>query len=104
METPEENPNLVSDADISPLSVTAIQVHEIFNELKASGFGHQDAIQIVGFMLSSGIMFHPNSSFGFGNAFIMESTGLDFLDGVDLEDLDDFEDDEDYEGEGNSSS
>jgi hypothetical protein len=51
-------------------------------------------------MLSSGIMFHPNSSFGFGNAIIMEDTGLDFLDGADL---DDYEDDEDYEGEGNSS-
>jgi hypothetical protein len=100
VDIPEETPNLVSDADISPLSVTAIQVHEIFNELKASGFAHQDAIQIVGFMLSSGIMFHPNSSFGFGNALIMEDIGLDFLDGADL---DDYEDDEDYEGEGNSS-
>jgi hypothetical protein len=89
METPEEKPNLVSDADISPLSVTAIQVHEIFTELKSSGFSHQDAVQIVGFMLSSGIMFHPNSSFGFGNSFIMESADLDFLDGPELDDYDD---------------
>ncbi len=96
METPEENQNLVSDADISPLSVTAIQVHEIFTELKSSGFSHQDAVQIVGFMLSSGIMFHPSSSFGFGNSFIMENTDLDFLDDVDLDD--------DYDDEGNIPS
>jgi hypothetical protein len=92
METPEEKPNLVSDADISPLSVTAIQVHEIFSELKASGFAHQDAVQIIGFMLSSGIMFNPSSSFGFGNSFIMESPDLDFLDEVDLDEGYDDED------------
>ena len=71
MENSEESPNIAStDADISPLSVTAIQVHEIFTELKFSGFSHQDAIQIVGFMLSSGIMFNPNSSFNFNNSII----------------------------------
>jgi hypothetical protein len=87
METPEETPNVSStDADISPLSVTAIQVHEIFTELKFSGFSHQDAIQIVGFMLSSGIMFNPNSSFSFNNSIIVEETSLDFLDSEDDED------------------
>jgi hypothetical protein len=99
METPEETPNVAStDADISPLSVTAIQVHEIFTELKSSGFKHQDAIQIVGFMLSSGIMFNPSSSFGFGDPIIVEGNGLNFLDlDEDLEDEDyeHYEDDED---------
>jgi hypothetical protein len=96
METPEETPDVVSnDADISPLSVTAIQVHEIFTELKASGFSHQDAVQIVGFMLSSGIMFHPNSSFGFGNSPIVEDINLSFLDLDGDEDYEDYEDDED---------
>jgi hypothetical protein len=93
METPEETPNVAStDADISPLSVTAIQVHEIFTELKSSGFKHQDAIQIVGFMLSSGIMFNPSSSFGFGNSLIVEDTSLNFLGLDEDEDYEDFED------------
>jgi hypothetical protein len=96
METPEETPDVAStDADISPLSVTAIQVHEIFTELKASGFKHQDAIQIVGFMLSSGIMFNPSSSFGFGNYPIVEDINLSFLDLDGDEDYGDYEDDED---------
>jgi hypothetical protein len=90
METPEEKPNLAStDADISPLSVTAIQVHEIFTELKSSGFSHQDAIQIVGFMLSSGIMFRPETSFGYGNLQILEDFDFD-------PNSPDFEDEEDY--------
>jgi hypothetical protein len=96
MELPEDTPNPSStDADISPLSVTAIQVHEIFTELKASGFKHQDAIQIVGFMLSSGIMFNPSSSFGFGNSPIVEDINLSFLDLDEEEDYEDYEDDED---------
>jgi hypothetical protein len=95
MELPEDTPNPAStDADISPLSVTAIQVHEIFTELKSSGFKHQDAIQIVGFMLSSGIMFNPSSSFGFDNSFIVEDAGLNFLN------LDEDLEDEDYEEDG----
>jgi hypothetical protein len=94
MENPEKNPNPVStDADISPLSVTAIQVHEIFTELKSSGFAHQDAVQIIGFMLSSGIMFNPSSSFG--SSFIVEDTSLNFLDlDGDLED-EEYDDGED---------
>lgn len=90
MEPPEENPNVVStDADISPLSVTAIQVHEIFTELKSSGFTHQDAIQIVGFMLSSGVMFNPSSSFGY-DSLVVDELSSGFLDSDE-----DYEDDED---------
>lgn len=93
METPEEKPNLAStDGDISPLSVTAIQVHEIFTELKASGFSHQDAIQIVGFMLSSGIMFRPDTSFGYGNIEILED--FDFDPSLDFGDEEDYPEDE----------
>jgi hypothetical protein len=94
METPEETPNLAStDADISPLSVTAIQVHEIFTELKLSGFSHQDAIQIVGFMLSSGIMFRPDTSFGFGNIEILEDFDFD-PNSADFDDEDGYPEDE----------
>jgi hypothetical protein len=41
-------------------------------------------------MLSSGIMFNPSSSFGFGDSFIVEDTSLNFLN------LDEDEDFEDY--------
>jgi hypothetical protein len=80
MEEPEKDSNTATGADISPLRVTAIQVHEIFNELKSSGFAHQDAIKIVGFMLSSGVMFNPNSSFGYSDLDIIESDSEEFLD------------------------
>jgi hypothetical protein len=80
MKEPEKDGSTASGADISPLRVTAIQVHEIFNELKSSGFDHQDAIKIVGFMLSSGVMFNPNSSFGYSDLDIMESDSEEFFD------------------------
>lgn len=53
------------DSELSPLRITALQIHEMFLELKSVGFKHSDAIQLIGIMLTSGVMFNPTSTFGF---------------------------------------
>ena len=55
----------VLDGELSALKIAAIQVHEMFLELKAAGFAHQDAVQIIGTMLTSGVLFNPAATFGF---------------------------------------
>lgn len=59
----DEMPQL--DGELSALKIAAIQVHEQFLELKEAGFSHQDAIQLIGYMLTSGVLFTPADTFGF---------------------------------------
>lgn len=44
------------DGDISQLDGLAIHAYEIFSSLKRSGFNHQDALTLVGHLISSGFM------------------------------------------------
>lgn len=53
------------DSGLTALKISALQTHEIYLELKNAGFEHRDAIQIVGIMLSSGILFNPSRTFGY---------------------------------------
>lgn len=53
------------EGGLSPLKITAIQIHEMFLALKEAGFRHQDAIQLLGLMLTSGVLFNPESTFGY---------------------------------------
>lgn len=76
------------DSGITALKISALQTHEIYLELKNAGFEHRDAIQIVGIMLSSGIMFNPSRTFGYD---FEEFEDED----LDSEDLDGFEDEDD---------
>ncbi len=55
----------VLDSELSALRITAVQIHEMFLELKAAGFIHKDAIQLIGIMLTSGVMFNPSATFGY---------------------------------------
>lgn len=49
----EEGPvNLSLDGDVSYLYSVAIQIHEIYLELKNAGFASKDAISIVGNIMS----------------------------------------------------
>lgn len=44
------------DGDISQLDSLGIHVFEIFSSLKRGGFDHQDAVTLVGHLISSGFM------------------------------------------------
>lgn len=44
------------DGDIGKLDVLAIHAYEIFCSLKRGGFTHQDALTLVGHLVSSGFM------------------------------------------------
>lgn len=77
------------DSGITALKISALQTHEIYLELKNAGFEHRDAIQIVGIMLSSGIMFNPARTFGY-DIQEFDDEDLDSEDPDDLDDGDDF--------------
>lgn len=62
---PEDFDTAELEGGLSPLKITAIQIHEMFLALKEAGFRHQDAIQLIGVMLTSGILFNPESTFGY---------------------------------------
>jgi hypothetical protein len=62
---PKSTDNGVLDGELSALRITALQVHEMFLELKAVGFKHADALQLIGIMLTSGVLFNPSSTFGY---------------------------------------
>lgn len=55
----------ILDGELSALRITALQVHEMFLELKSVGFKHADALQLIGIMLTSGVLFNPSTTFGF---------------------------------------
>jgi hypothetical protein len=77
----QEPENEILDGDISPLNVSAIQLHEMFLALKSAGFRHDDAVQIVAVVLSSG---------GY----------VTYSDDFENDDLDDeYLDEEDFEGD-----
>jgi hypothetical protein len=44
------------DGDISQLDSLGIHAFEIFSSLKIGGFSHQDALTLVGHLISSGFM------------------------------------------------
>lgn len=76
------------DSGLTALKISALQTHEIFLELKNAGFEHRDAVQVIGVMLSSGIMFTPARTFGYD----FEEFDDEELSEQDLEDLEDGDD------------
>jgi hypothetical protein len=51
--TPEEE---YLEGDISHLAMAAIQVHELFLELKKAGFTHKEALRLAGDVLSHAVV------------------------------------------------
>jgi hypothetical protein len=43
------------DTQISPLRQAAIQLHELYVELRAAGFARKDALTLVGMLMISGV-------------------------------------------------
>jgi hypothetical protein len=54
---PEPMPSLPADVDFKHLAITAIHMNELFNHLKRHGFEKEDALHLVGMVLSSGVLF-----------------------------------------------
>jgi hypothetical protein len=54
---PEPIPSLPADVDLKHLAMTAIHMNELFNHLKRHGFEKEDALHLVGMVLSSGVLF-----------------------------------------------
>jgi hypothetical protein len=54
---PEPMPSLPADVDFKHLSMISIHMNELFNHLKRHGFDKEDALHLVGMVLSSGILF-----------------------------------------------
>lgn len=52
----EPTPNEYIEGDISQLGIAAIQVHELFLELKRAGFTHREALELAGDVLSHAIV------------------------------------------------
>lgn len=43
------------DYQISPLRAVALELHEMYEELKRAGFSRKEALNLVGQMLSAGV-------------------------------------------------
>jgi hypothetical protein len=63
-EMPESPAEIDFNGDISQLDGQAIHAYEIFSSLQRSGFTSQDALTLVGHLISSGFMelYRPNLS------------------------------------------
>jgi hypothetical protein len=60
-DVPAPVPNITLDGDISHLATVAIQLHEMYLELKKSGFNPEEALNLTGMVLSTFIT--PEYSF-----------------------------------------
>jgi hypothetical protein len=54
-EVPEQMPSI--EAGIPHLMAVAIQLNEMFKHLKSAGFTQEEAIQLSGVVLSSGVLY-----------------------------------------------
>lgn len=45
----------IPDSGIGSLSVAAIQLHELYEELKRAGFSRREALTLIGNMMVSGL-------------------------------------------------
>lgn len=52
-DVPAPAPNITLDGDISHLATVAIQLHEMYLELKKSGFRPDEALNLTGMVLST---------------------------------------------------
>jgi len=52
----EPTPENYIEGDISHLGIAAIQVHELFLELKNAGFSHKEALQLAGDVLAHAVV------------------------------------------------
>lgn len=52
----ESIPNEYMEGDISQLGIAAIQVHELFLELKKAGFTHRESLQLAGDVLAHAVV------------------------------------------------
>lgn len=84
MPEPEEN-KVTLDGDLSHLKSVAIQIHELYSELKGSGFSEDDALHLAGMVLSSGVIFKRQFNYA-----EMDDQGEDLDFGDDDWDDDDF--------------
>lgn len=42
--------------DMSPLRLVAVQLHEMFTELKGAGFSRREALHLIGMMITHGMV------------------------------------------------
>ncbi len=86
-EMPDSPADLDFNGDISQLDGQAIHAYEIFSSLQRGGFSQQDALTLVGHLISSGFMelYRPNAS---DQGLQLEIEDEDYLGPEDLDDED----------------
>jgi hypothetical protein len=52
-DAPAPAPNITLDGDISHLATVAIQLHEMYLELKRAGFNAEESLNLTGMVLST---------------------------------------------------
>jgi hypothetical protein len=86
-EMPDSPADLDFNGDISQLDGQAIHAYEIFSSLQRGGFSQQDALTLVGHLISSGFMelYRPHPS---DQGLQLEIEDEDYLGPEDLDDED----------------